>query len=58
MPHKQTSETTLGDLIVALTDQAAPLARNERELYRLVSGMLSNLLVVRHGTRDMSREAA
>ena len=58
MARKQTVDTTLGDLIVALTDEAEPLARNKRELYGLVSVMLSDLLVVRHVTREMNREAA
>jgi hypothetical protein len=44
MLRKQTVETTLGDLIVALTDEAATLTRNKRELYLLVSVMLSHLL--------------
>jgi hypothetical protein len=49
MPRKQIVETTLGELIVALTEEAEPLARNKRELYGLVSVMLSDLLTIPEG---------
>ena len=58
MLGKLTIETTQGDPTAALTDEAALLARNKRELDRQVSAMLSNLLVVRPVTREMNRETA
>lgn len=41
---RQTVQTTLGDLIVALTDEAARIATTERERYRLVAAALTHLL--------------
>lgn len=64
MLRKQIVETTLGELIVALTDEAATLTRNKRELYGLVSVMLSHLLTTangnfnRAGNRSIAGEAA
>jgi hypothetical protein len=49
MLRKQIVETTLGEVIVALTDEAAPLTCNKRELYGLVSVMLSELLTISEG---------
>ena len=37
-------ETTLGDLIVAITDEASRHARDTRETYTLVAYILSDLL--------------
>jgi hypothetical protein len=42
-------ETTLGELIIALTDEAAPRVRSKRELYGLVSVLLSDLLTISEG---------
>lgn len=38
-----TIETTLGDLILALTEETAPFVRNEKEIYRLVAFILRDL---------------
>jgi len=40
--------TTLGDLILALTEEVAPHAANEEESYRIVAVMLADLLNTRH----------
>ena len=40
--------TTLGDLILALTEEVAPHVANEEESYRIVAVMLADLL----NTRD------
>jgi len=37
-------ETTLGDLIVAITEEASQYARDTRETYTLVAYILSDLL--------------
>jgi hypothetical protein len=37
-------ETTLGDLIVALTEEAAPFVHDEKEAYNVVAFMLMHLL--------------
>jgi hypothetical protein len=37
-------ETTVGDLIVALTDEAKRVARNKEESYRLAAAALTHLL--------------
>ncbi len=42
--RERTVETTLGDLIVALTDEAAPFARDEKETYKVVAFALSHIL--------------
>lgn len=44
MAKAMTINTTLGDLIVALTDEATPLLGNEQETYSVVALMLTNLL--------------
>lgn len=37
-------ETTLGDLIAALTEETTPYVADEKEAYKLVAFMLSHLL--------------
>jgi len=44
MAKATTIKTTLGDLIVALTEEATPLLCNERETYRVVAFILTHLL--------------
>ncbi len=44
MARRETLETTLGDLIVALTDETAPFVCNEREADRVVAYILADLL--------------
>lgn len=36
-------ETNIGDLIVALSEEAAAYARNENEVYKMVALMLTHL---------------
>lgn len=42
--HKKKVKTTLGDLIVALTDEVAPIARDPHKTHVLVSYMLRDLI--------------
>ena len=44
MKKRNAIQTTLGDLVVALTDQVAPFVSNERERNVVVAHILSNLL--------------
>ena len=44
MQRRKKFHTTLGDLIVALTDEAGCYVGDEREKYRLVALLLSGLL--------------
>lgn len=44
MARREILETTLGDLIVALTDETAPFVRGEREVHRVVAYILADLL--------------
>jgi hypothetical protein len=44
MERQEKLETTLGDLVVALTEEAAPFVRDEREAYQVVAFMLTHLL--------------
>ena len=44
MQRRKKLHTTLGDLIVALTDEAGCYVGDEREKYRLVALLLSGLL--------------
>jgi hypothetical protein len=48
MRLKKRVETTLGDLIVALVDEAAPFARSDQERYRLAALALKDLLSSAH----------
>jgi len=40
--------TTLGDLILALTEEVAPHVANEKESYRIVAVILADLLNAPH----------
>ena len=44
MAREGTLETTLGDLIVALTDEATPFVRDEKEAYKVVAFAITHLL--------------
>ena len=44
MERTEILETTLGDLIVAITEEASRHARDTRETYTLVAYILSDLL--------------
>ncbi len=44
MEKKEIVETTLGDLIVALTEETTPFVRDEKEAYNVVAFMLMQLL--------------
>jgi len=47
MERKESVESTIGDLILVLSEETAPFVRNEKELYRLVAFMLSDLFTDR-----------
>jgi hypothetical protein len=44
MRQRKVIKTTLGDLIVAVTDEVMPIIRDPSGLYRVVSFILSHLL--------------
>lgn len=44
MNRTRTVETTLGNLIAALTEEASAYVRDEKEAYRGVAFLLTNLL--------------
>lgn len=44
MEGNDVMETTLGDLIVALTEEATPFVRDQKEAYKVVAFMLTHLL--------------
>ena len=44
MERREILQTTLGDLIVAITEEASRHAHDRRETYRLVAYVLSDLL--------------
>jgi hypothetical protein len=44
MERQEILETTLGDLIVALTEEAIAFVRDEKEAYKVVASMLTHLL--------------
>jgi len=44
MEREETIETTLGDLIVALTEETSPFVRNEQEAYHVAAFALAHLL--------------
>lgn len=44
MARWETLETTLGDLIAALTDETTPFVREETEVNRVVAYILADLL--------------
>jgi hypothetical protein len=55
MMGKERLETTLGDLIVALTEEAARVARNQGESYRLAAAVLTHLLASSPSTGSVKR---
>jgi len=55
MQGKNKLKTTVGDLIVALTDEAKRVARNKEESYRLAAAALTHLLAASPGTRNVKR---
>jgi hypothetical protein len=46
MENKETVETTLGDLIVALTEETVPFVRDEKEAYKIVAHILLHVLPI------------
>ena len=44
MKRKAAIQTTLGDLVAALSDEVAPFVKNEREKNVVVAHILSDLL--------------
>lgn len=44
MKRRAAIQTTLGDLVAALTDEVAPFISNEREKNAIVTHILSNVL--------------
>jgi hypothetical protein len=48
MPRQEIIRTTLGELIVALTDEARKLVVEPSEAYRIVSYVLSDMALRRH----------
>ncbi len=46
MEIEETLETTLGDLIVALTEETVPFVHDEKEAYRIVAYMLMHFLPI------------
>ena len=44
MERQEIPETTLGDLIVALTDETAQFIRDENEVCKVVAFMVTDLL--------------
>ncbi len=44
MEIAETPETTLGDLVTALTEETTPYVRDKKEAYRVVAFMLMHLL--------------
>ena len=58
MPQQKVIRTTLGELIVALTDEVMPIIHDPLALYLVVSCILNDLLV-RHrvaGVPERSRQ--
>jgi hypothetical protein len=55
MLRKNKLETTLGDLIVALTDEAARVAQNQEESYRLTAAALTRLLAATAASGNVKR---
>lgn len=44
MERQEILETTLGDLVVALTEEATPFVRDEKEAYKVDAFTLMHLL--------------
>lgn len=55
MKHAENWQTTLGDLIVALTDEVAGQGRDDKTTYALVSFILADLFKGRE-PRELSWE--
>jgi hypothetical protein len=56
MQQRKIIRTTLGELIVAVTDEVVPFVRNRASLYTVVSCVVSDLLGHHHpGMRERSR---
>ena len=53
MRQRKVIRTTLGELIVAVTDEVMPIIRNPSGVYKIVSFILSDLLA--HQTRVPKR---
>jgi hypothetical protein len=52
---KNKIETTLGDLIVLLTEEAERFSTSQQEKYRLAAGALTHLLAASRNTLDANR---
>jgi hypothetical protein len=50
MRERKIVKTTVGELIVAVTDEVVPLARDSSELYRVASCIINHVLA-RHRPR-------
>ena len=50
MNGSKTIETTLGDLIVALTEETVPAVSDKRDRYRVVSYIVTDLFRKKHVT--------
>jgi hypothetical protein len=58
MSRGKVIETTLGDLIVAVTDEVRPLVDNRSQLYTVVSFVVNDVLARRQfSARKRSRHA-
>ncbi len=44
MEREETMETTIGDLVVALTEETSQYVRDEKEVNKVVAFMLTHLL--------------
>jgi hypothetical protein len=44
MKREETFETTIGDLVAALTEETAPYVRDEQEACKVVAVMVTHLL--------------
>ena len=56
MNRTQTVESTLGNLIVALTEEARAYVHDEKEAYQIVAFLLTNLLNTRAAFRSSRYE--
>lgn len=55
MLRRHKLQTTLGDLIVALIDEAAQIERNQEESYRLTAVALTHLLAAAPKAGNLKR---
>jgi hypothetical protein len=55
MKKRAAIETTLGDLVAALTEEVTPFINNEREKNAVVAHMLTDLLKYKAVVRDKRR---